>query len=68
MSWPHELLCSALTHSRNHPSTQTPAVPIIAAILPIRQALGTTLTDALDISRNRVAAVAVTTTRCAHAK
>ena len=40
-------------------------VPLIAAILPIRRALGTDLNDALDITRNRVSAVTVTVTRAA---
>jgi hypothetical protein len=43
-------------------------VPIVAAILPIRKALGTTLSEALDLSRNRVSAVAVTTTRAGQRK
>ena len=43
-------------------------VPIVAAILPIRKALGTTLSDALDLSRNRVSAVVVTTTRARQRK
>ena len=38
-------------------------VPLIAAILPIRRALGLSLNEALDVNRSRVAAVAVSIVR-----
>ena len=38
-------------------------VPLVAAILPIRRALGLSLSEALDVSRSRVSIVAVTVYR-----